>query len=427
MTATVEGALRRLDRILIDEAAAVEDTLGYHRNQVRCPVYTSVDVRRNRCKAAVVDANAYPAGFNNLAKRSHAQAAQTIQNYMGKMYPGSESVLLLGESHTRNSWYFQNLKALGGMFEAAGLSVTMGTMAEELGQRADVETALGDTITLHQVVRDGDQLTVDGKAPDVVILNNDLSTGTPELLHGVSQPITPPPIMGWHHRSKSEHFRIVRELAESLGDDVGFDPWLITAEFESVDDVDFKSRQNLDGVAKSIDQVIARVQTKYDEYDIDSHPAVFVKADSGTYGMGITTATSGEEFLHLNSKARDKMHRGKERQTTSRVIVQEGVPTEITHGDAGAAEPVLYMVCGKVIGGFYRVHDSKGITENLNSPGSRFVPFLTQSDGVPGPDETQLDPITSHVYQVLGEIASIATGYELKFSDSPGSALPQYP
>ncbi len=65
--------------------------------------------------------------------------------------------------------------------------------------------------------------------------------------------------MGWHRRSKSEHFRIVAELAEQLGDDVGFDPWLITAAFDCVDDVDFKGRQNLDVVARRIDDVIARV------------------------------------------------------------------------------------------------------------------------------------------------------------------------
>ena len=424
---STEGPLRRLDRILIDEAAAVEDTLSYHRNQVLCPVYTSVDVRRNRTKAAVVDANAFPAGFNNLAARSHLQASQAIRNYMQKTYGDVASVLLLGESHTRNAWYFQNLKTLGGLFTDAGLHVTYGTMAEELAPQADVETALGDRITLHQVTRDGDALVAAGTAPDVVILNNDLSSGTPTLLDGIDQPVTPPPIMGWHRRSKSEHFRIVRDIAGQLGDDIGFDPWLITAEFDCVDDVDFKGRRNLDAVAATIDDVLGRVQAKYDEYGVDAAPSVFVKADAGTYGMGIMTATSGDGFLRLNSKAREKMDVGKERQKTSRVIVQEGVPTEMRHGDFGAAEPVLYMVCGQVVGGFYRVHAGKGPEENLNSPGSRFVPFLTQATGAPGPDEAVLDPVTSHVYQVLGEIASIATGYELKFADTPGTALPSYP
>lgn len=427
MTAPAEGPLRRLDRILLDEAAAVEDTLSYHRNQVRCPVYTSVDVRRNRTKAAVVDANAFPAGFNNLAMRSRAEASEAIQNYMGKTYGDVDSVLVLGENHTRNKWYFQNLKTLGDLFADAGLKVTLGTLNAELAPHAEVETALGDRITVHHATREGGALVAGGTTQDVVILNNDLSSGTPDALDGLDQPITPPPIMGWHRRSKSEHFRIVAELAEQLGDDIGFDPWLITASFDCVDDVDFKGRQNLDVVAKRIDDVLAKVQAKYDEYDVEAEPTVFVKADAGTYGMGVMTATSGESFLQLNSKARDKMDKGKERQKTSRVIIQEGVPTEIRHGDAGAAEPVLYMVCGNVVGGFYRVHETKGPEENLNAPGSKFVPFLTHGDGPPGDDEAALDPVTTHVYEILGEVASIATGYELKLAADPAASIPKYP
>lgn len=424
---TTEGALRRLDRILIDESAAVEDLLAYHRNQVRCPVYTSVDVRRNRCKAAVVDANAFPAGFNNLAHRSHEQAAKAIAGYMEKMFPGSKTLLLLGENHTRNKWYFQNLLTLGGLFQQAGFHVTFGTLNEELWPTTDVETALGDTLTLHAAVREGDALLAEGMVHDVIVLNNDLSGGAPDVLDGLDQPITPPPSMGWHRRSKSEHFRIVNELARQLGEYVGFDPWSISAEFERVDGVDFKGRINLDLVAEAVDRVVAKVQAKFDAFGITDAPRVFVKADSGTYGMGIMTAASGAEILAINSKGREKMARGKEGVSTTSVIVQEGVPTEMRHGDAGAAEPVLYMVCGQVVGGFYRVHDGKGPEDNLNSPGSRFEPFLTQADGEPEADEAQLDPVTAHVYQVLGEIASIATGYELRFADDVGAALPSYP
>ncbi len=423
----MEGALRRLDRVLIDEAAAVEDFLAYHRNQVRCPVYTSVDVRRNRAKAAVVDANAYPAGFNNLAGRSHAQAAEAIGSYMAKMYPGAESVLVLAENHTRNKWYFQNLRTLGGLFAQAGFEVTYGTLNEELWPQTDVETALGDTLPLHAAVREGDALLCDGDVQDVVILNNDLSTGAPDALDGLAQPITPPPSMGWHRRRKSEHFRIVNELARQLGEYVGFDPWSITAGFERVDGVDFKAREGLGDVAAAVDRIVAATRAKYDEYGIKGEPRVFVKADSGTYGMGIMTAGCGEDILSINSKGREKMARGKEGSRTTSVIVQEGVPTEIRSGDAGAAEPVLYMVCGQVVGGFYRVHEGKGPEENLNSPGSRFEPFLTHHVEDAAEDEARLDAVTAHVYQILGEIASIATGYELRFADDFGAELPSYP
>ena len=87
----------------------------------------------------------------------------------------------------------------------------------------------------------------------------------------------------------------------------------------------------------------------------------------------------------------------------------------------------MYMVCGRVVGGFNRVHKDKGDDANLNAPGSHFEPlaFTTQLTGTPGPDEAVLDATSAHVYQILGEVASIATGYELKLE--MGEALPTYP
>jgi glutamate--cysteine ligase len=39
------------------------------------------------------------------------------------------------------------------------------------------------------------------------------------------------------------------------------------------------------------------------------------------------------------------------------------------------AEPVVYMIDRYVVGGFYRVHAERGADENLNAPGSSFVPL----------------------------------------------------
>ncbi len=418
--------LSDLDRVLVEGADKIEDLLAYHRNQVLCPVYTSVDIRRNRHKAAVVDANAFPAGFNNLSEQSYATAVEAVRSYMAKVYPGAKRLLVLGESHTRNKWYFQNLRALRDLFAGAGYDVTLGTMADELFPQATVETALGHEITLHGVLRDGDALIADGIVHDVVVLNNDLAGGTPDLLDGLVQPITPPPVMGWHRRRKSEHFRIVNELARQLGSYVGFDPWLISAEFSCVDGVDFKAREGLDEIAAEVDKVIARIAAKYETQGVDRIPHVFVKADAGTYGMGITTATSGAEFLRINSKGRERMAKGKEGVQTTSVIIQEGVHTSIRAGaEMAVAEPVMYMVCGQVIGGFNRIHKDKGDDANLNSPGSHFEPIRFSTKGAPGDDEATLDAVSAHVYQVLGEIASIATGYELKLAQ--GAPLPQYP
>jgi glutamate--cysteine ligase len=407
--------LNELDQVLVRRADHVEAFLSFHRDHVRCPIYTSVDIRRNVHKAAVVDANAFPAGFNNLPERSRHVAADVARGYLGRMDPDARQVLVVAESHTRNQAYFAHLAVLQGILEEAGYSVTLGTLSPEIMDGAEMATPTG-TVRMHRIRREGDRLWADGKPADLIVLNNDLSDGTPPELQGLGQSITPPTAMGWHRRRKSEHFAIVAQMAAQLGAKVGFDPWLISADFERVGELDFKAKGNLDAAAAAIDRVVARVQSKYDEHGIRREPSVFVKADAGTYGMAITTARSGQDFLAgLNSRGREQMDRGKGRVKTTSVIVQEAVPTDIRGGEGIVAEPVIYMVCSRTVGGFYRAHAGKGDADNLNSPGSRFEPLAFPAQGPPAAGEVTLDPCSAHVYGVLGEIASIATGYEAQF------------
>jgi hypothetical protein len=69
------------------------------------------------------------------------------------------------------------------------------------------------------------------------------------------------------------------------------------------------------------------------------------------------------------------------------VIIQEGVLTNERINDA-VAEPVVYMMDRYVVGGFYRVHAERGVDENLNAPGSSFVPLaFEQSTHLPSPGD----------------------------------------
>ena len=107
-----------------------------------------------------------------------------------------------------------------------------------------------------------------------------------------------------------------------------------------------------------------------------------MKADAGTYGMGIMTVRDPKDLADLNRRSRNKMSVIKDGQEVSEVILQEGVPTYERVNDA-VAEPVVYMIDRYVVGGFYRVNAERGIDENLNSPGASFVP-LAFAEGAPG-------------------------------------------
>jgi glutamate--cysteine ligase len=81
---------------------------------------------------------------------------------------------------------------------------------------------------------------------------------------------------------------------------------------------------------------------------------------------------------------------------------------------------VVYMIDRYVVGGFYRVHAERGIDENLNAPGSSFVPLaFDQSQQLPRPGERPgaSAPNRFYMYGVIGRLAMLAASYELEATD----------
>ena len=101
------------------------------------------------------------------------------------------------------------------------------------------------------------------------------------------------------------------------------------------------------------------------------------------------------------------------------VILQEGVPTYERINDA-VAEPVVYMIDRYVVGGFYRVHAERGADENLNAPGSSFVPLaFAEANQLPRPGVKPgaSAPNRFYMYGVIARLAMVAASYELEATD----------
>jgi glutamate--cysteine ligase len=84
------------------------------------------------------------------------------------------------------------------------------------------------------------------------------------------------------------------------------------------------------------------------------------------------------------------------------------------------AEPVVYMMDRYVVGGFYRIHAERGIDEDLNAPGSSFVPLaFDQSTHLPQPGVRPgaSAPNRFYMYGVIGRLAMLAASYELEATD----------
>ena len=148
-------------------------------------------------------------------------------------------------------------------------------------------------------------------------------------------------------------------------------------------------------------------------------PILVIKADNGTYGMGIMTVRDIKDLEALNRKTRNKMSVIKDGQEVSEVIIQEGVLTHEQINDA-VAEPVVYMMDRYVVGGFYRVHAERGIDENLNAPGASFVPLAFEQSAhtpQPGAKAGASAPNRFYMYGVIGRLAMLAASHELEATD----------
>lgn len=376
--------------------------------QNRTPFYSSVDMRHAGFKLAAVDTNLFPAGFNNLAESDHAHVVETLRAQLNRDVPGCQHLLLVTEEHTRNTWYLENIHVLATQLRATGVSVRLATFLDDdpafckEATQLVLPTASGASVTLeclHHVMK---QVGSGAESLDAIVLNNDLSVGIPKILAGCQIPILTPIAAGWHSREKSGHFAHGNALVRELCTAVGLDPWLLSAYFVSVSQVDIHSEADRIRVATAAEALFDRIAIKYKQYGILEKPFVFMKADSGTYGMGIHVLESPDDIREINRKVRNKLHKGKQSQVIARYLLQEGVPT-VLQQQQHTAEPCFYHVGGTCVGAFWRFNTERGNRENLNASGMQFLPIAALARQTP---EMQL-------LQTISQLAVLAAGAEL--------------
>lgn len=375
--------------------------------------YSSVDLRHSGLRLVPVDTNLFPAGFNNLSPAARTRACQHIKQFMAENYPLAKKILIIPESHTRNLAYLDNLAVLQQLFIDAGLKIKIGNLIVE--ENLQLISASGIEITQYPLAKNSIQLTLeDGFTPDLIILNNDMTSGIPDILQSVEQPIIPTPQMGWFRRRKSVHFTEYKKLIDDFSQNFSIDPWRLSALSHQCGMVDFKDKASLECLAKSIDVIIKNARKKHAEYGITQDPYVYIKADSGTYGMGIMCVSSADEVLELNKKERNKMQIIKEGAKVSEVILQEGVATIDTVENA-PAEPMVYMIDGVPVGGMYRINENRDQFVNLNATGMRFTGMCDELEDPCGKWQ-KVPSCNFRSHGIIASIAALAAGRE-KYSN----------
>lgn len=411
------GPMLLLERQLLSNQHDIENWFQEQWRLSPAPVYGSVDLRNSGFKLAPIDMNLFPAGFNNLNAEFLPLSIEAAKQAISKPFPQAKNILLIPESHTRNLRYWENINGLLEILKAAGFIARVGTLLPEYQVPAELHLNNGSSVTLETIARQDHKIGLKDFIPDVILLNNDLSDGIPEILQNLKQPIVPPAELGWSQRLKSEHFQYYAQVADEFAKLIDIDPWFIAPAFRHCGEIDFMHRDGEDCLTANVEQLFKDIERKYAEYNIACKPFIIVKADAGTYGMAVMTVRSADEMRSLNRKQRTSMSKTKGGQPVHKVIIQEGVYTFETWGDDGAvAEPVVYLWGERVVGGFYRVHQDRGVDENLNSPGMHFEPLAFAKTchkpaEVFAPEECQN---RFYAYGVVARLSMLAAAREMR-------------
>lgn len=372
------------------------------------PLTSSVDIRESKNKFAPVDHNMYPAGFNNLCNKDLLHCADHFREKLDEVKPNLRKLGLLPESHTKNKYYLDHLHHLKNTIEMADVEVTLFSPDPNLFGDPEVniinlESFSGFQLQIHRAqVVDGEFLPVDLRMKfnfEAVLLNNDQSIPLNVDWSTIKTRVLPPPFMGWFKRQKIHHFTKYREVANKFTEHFGINPDLIQAQFSSVENVDFETKEGLEEIANEVDKVLNLLPPE---------SFVFVKASQGTYGMGISVVSKGEEIKSMNRKIRNKMDVGKNNLKFTSVLIQEGVETILKYDDA-PAEITIYLVNGRSSGGFIRTNPLKGEKANLNAQGMVYQK-LCLSDVKQDCDHM----IKEAVYSVISRLSVLAASHEMK-------------
>ncbi len=414
------GPINELEQRVLDSMPAIERWFRLEWMEHTPPFYSSVDIRNAGFKLAPVDTNLYPGGWNNLTPEMLPLAVQSAMAAIEKICPEAKNLLVIPENHTRNTFYLSNVAQLKRIFHMAGLNVRIGSISPDIKVPTVIDLPTGEQITLEPVIRSKRRLGLKDFDPCTILLNNDLSAGAPGILEELHEQYLLPPLhAGWSVRRKSNHFKSYEEVSKRFGKLLGIDPWLINPMFNICGEVNFAEGTGMECLSTNVDALLTKIRKKYKEYGINEKPFVVVKADNGTYGMGIMTVRDVKDLDALNRKTKNKMAVIKDGQEVSQVIIQEGVLTNERMNDA-VAEPVVYMMDRYVVGGFYRIHAERGVDENLNAPGASFVPLaFAESTHLPQPGMKPgaSAPNRFYMYGVIARLAMLAASYEMEATD----------
>lgn len=395
---------KELHQHTIQNKDAICDWYSEKIKNMSFPIYSSYDIRDSGYKVTNVDANIYPAGFNNVCPVDQENLPDLFQKYLKAHYPAHfKKILLITEEHTQNPYYLDNIDTISSVLKEAGYDVKA-AFPSNLEKNLVLESARGKKV---EIWGGGSDSPIWNEfKPDLVISNNDFSISHEEWGLQVKTPLNPPRELGWYQRKKSRYFKHYNQLVNEFAQITQLDPFIMRVETEIFEGFDINSEGSRSALSDKVNEFLKGLQKSYSDRGIDQKPFVFVKNNSGTYGLAVIKVGSPEEIKEWSYKSRKKMKAAKGGRDVEEVIIQEGIPSVVQAGTA-TAEPVIYMVGCELGGGFLRTHAEKDPTESLNSPGALYK-RLCMSDLLIKPEQCPME----NVYGWSAKLGLLAIGME---------------
>lgn len=401
---------------LLNEFPKIMDFLNTLVPPCGIPVYHSMDLRDSGYKVAAVDVNLFPGGFNNLSKSERSFAAKRFKDFCVSKFKVSSpwNVALYPEAHTNNFAYLENLGALIEILSEAGATVKLAWSGPKIPKPWTIKTPSGVELLYLPV-----EQALDGV--DLLLLNHDMSEGVPEAVKNFTGPVIPNLNLGWYKRRKSHHHTIASGLLRKIKEKfVCFDPWIFEAKTHAISSLNFDDTESFLRLLKEAEIFSDQLKREYEAREIECQPNIFLKNDSGTYGMGVMNFRSLDELKEMHSMVKRKLRKGKGSIAVDQVILQEGISTCFTvqQGDNGSmmsGEPVLYSVGGTVVSCFFRVHRKLGELAqltNLNQPGAEFISAENSPFTWPREQPFHVESKEPHIYQFVSRLHAVAAGLE---------------
>jgi glutamate--cysteine ligase len=371
------------------------------------PIYSSYDIRDAGYKISNVDANIFPAGFNNICPTDKESAAPLMESFITRHYGEKvKNILLVTEEHTNNAFYWENVFTIRNLIEAGGRTVKV-AIPQPLPEPLKLTSSAGNEVEVHSALMDGPLLKT--FKPDLIISNNDFSVAYEEWAATVADfPMNPPRELGWYQRKKSTYFKYYNQLVEEFSKIAKIDPFLMRVETELFEHFDINDEESRKTLAGKVDAMLERLRVDYKNRGVKQEPFLFVKNNAGTYGLAVVRVGSGAEVLDWTYKSRKKMKAAKGGRDVEEVIIQEGIPS-IVEADGASAEPVIYMIGCELAGGFLRTHSEKNSTESLNSPGAVYKRLCVSDLAINTPGCPQ-----ENVYGWTAKLGLLAIAHEAK-------------